>query len=145
MFLISFTAEHTIAIVLAAIAMQVVGMAWYSRSFGFGKRWSVLVGMPIDSNMSAEMKKSMMKSMIVGFVLSVLISTGLATLLNVFILLTVFDAIKVALLVAVLLSGASSAMNYLYNPNLSLKLFAIDIGYHILSIVVSAVVLFFFL
>lgn len=142
MFLISFTGAHILAIVLAAIAMQVVGVLWYSPVLGFGKRWMSLVGLSEQMTSTPDFKKQAIKLYGIGFVLSIVISVGLATLMNVFILFSLFDAIKLALLVSVFISTATMAVNYLYNPRLTMRLFVIDAGYHVVALVASSVVLF---
>ena len=87
---------NIVAVVVAAVAAQVLGMIWYSPAL-FGKQWSALMGF---KDMSPEQAKKMKEQAKPGYLGIFLSSVILAAVLNVVILLTGSTTVREGLLIA---------------------------------------------
>ena len=141
MFLIEFTWWNILTILVAVVASQIVGAIWYSETFGFGKKWMALVGITDQMKQTNIFKKKMIRGMVIGIVCAFATSYVFFILIDDFILFNTLQAVLLAVFVWLGFSGSALAMNYAYNPRLTLRLFLIDAGHHLLSLISMAVVL----
>ena len=144
MFFITLSGANIIALLTAVVCSQILGMVWYSNAL-FGPLWRQLVGITPDMMVDPILKKKMRKNMLWGPVISLVTTYVLAVLVNDLLIHTLWSALGLGLFVWVGFSGAAVGMNYLYNPKLNLKLFMVDAGYHLSSLMVMSVILSMFI
>ncbi len=130
-------------VVLSAIAAMIIGMLWYSRVL-FGKKWSKLVGMTPD--MEAAARKRGNKSYPVMFVAALVTAYILGLFINNMFVPTLNSALLVAFFAWLGFVATSMSGEYLFNAKLKpWMLYAINAGYQLVTLLVSAVILYLFL
>lgn len=127
---------HWLAVLAGAAAYWILGAVWYSPVL-FAKPWAKLVNLKMDD---PDAKKGMPMMFIGSFVLMFLTSTGLGLLSSLLYIPDVMHAVKLGFLVGVCFCFTACGIGYLYTRK-PMALYAIDGGYHILGIVIAAVVI----
>lgn len=130
---------NIIAIVAATVAVQLIGMLWYSPAL-FGKQWAALMGFgDTDSEQSKKMKEAA-KPAYLGSFLSTIV---LATVLSVFIQLVGVESAREGILIGAIawlgFVATVTFTNALY-ANKSLVVYMIDSGYQFVSFLVIAAI-----
>jgi hypothetical protein len=138
MFVIEFSLWTVFTLIVAVIAAQLVGMLWYSTTIGFGKKWMSEVGLTAERASSTGFKKKQGKAMVFGPLLTLVLAYGLAVMLDNLIVMSIASALKTAAFMWFVLIVPTVGLNYLYNPNLSQRLFVIDILHHLISMLVMS-------
>ncbi len=128
---------NLIAIMLAAVSSMVVGTLWF-RPRVFGNRWQALTG--VDPNKPK--RPGVVYAL--SFVLALLTATGLSAAASGAQELLGGSAIVVALAVAsglwVAFIAATSAVHYLFEGR-SPRIFAINTGHQLVTVLLMAVIL----
>lgn len=119
-------------VLVSAVAYFAIGALWYTVLFG--KYWQKVYGMGSDD------RKGMVSSMIIGFALTFLITTMVGLMLNAVRCKELYDCfIRAYILTAGFVVGIlGTALNYQRKP---LGIWIVDIGYHLLGILVAALIL----
>ncbi|MBI3993509.1 MAG: DUF1761 domain-containing protein [Candidatus Lambdaproteobacteria bacterium] len=123
------------AILVAAVANNVIGALWYGKSF-FGRTWMREVGLK-ESDMPTKFPvKPFAAAIVASLVLGVALAwanaaAGSASLL---------DGVVVGLIVGIGMGAAITAPHYAFAGR-SLKLFLIDQGHSILVVVVMSAII----
>ncbi|MBP9774103.1 MAG: DUF1761 domain-containing protein [Candidatus Peribacteraceae bacterium] len=130
-------APNIIGIILSVIAIMAIGMAWYSPSL-FGKQW-------ISMTHFAKMpKKEMQQKAKMGYIVSLVSSIIMAFIFNAILqTMSVTSAGEASIYGLILWAGfvaTTIANSYAFNQK-PLKLFAIDAGYYLASIMAAGVLL----
>lgn len=129
-----------LAIIVSMVATMAIGFAWYNDKV-FGVTWRALVGLHADT---PEQKKEMSKKAMRGVASSVVGSLVMAFVLsNVIIWSGASEFIQYFLLGFVLWLGFIAPvvlMNVLYQQK-HIKLFLIDAGYQLISIIVISIII----
>jgi hypothetical protein len=123
----------------AVIAMA-LGMLWYSP-FLFGKKWMELTGMSQES-MNPE-GSSVKKVYLISTGISLITAYVLAVIISNLVLVSVVSAIVVGFFVWLGFVATSMANEYIYGPQKkSWLLYGLHSGYHLVSLVLQAIVIF---
>lgn len=124
------TNVNLIAVLIAAALYMIVGMLWYSQAV-FGNIWMTLIGKTSEElkNNSKGYIVSTFSAIIASFVLACIIKSVNA---NNFLL-----GIQVGVFVSLGFVATSALTNYTFAGK-SLKLYLIDYGYHIVSIIIMS-------
>jgi hypothetical protein len=123
-------------VVVAAIAFFILGALWYSPVL-FSKPWAKLVNM----NMSDPNVRKGMGSMMFGsFVLMIICCIALAVMFSIIHIDTAIGAIKFGLFFGVGFALTAVSISFIYERK-PLALYAIDISYLIMGIVIASLVL----
>lgn len=121
-----------IAILVAAVAAQLIGMFWYSPA-GFGNQWMKLAGISKKQIKKAK-EKGMAKSYALGFLASLIMAYVLA-------LFTHRGTLEGALQVAFWLwlgFVATTMLNMVLWKGAPVKLYVIDVSFYFVTILVMA-------
>lgn len=126
-----------VTVLAAAVASMVLGFLWYSPIL-FGKEWMELSGLTKTDMERA--KKKMFLTYGVASVVAVITSFVLKQFIDLFYIVNLFDAVQLAFwiwfgFVATTLVGS------IFYEGKSWKLFVINSGYQLASIILMAVVL----
>jgi hypothetical protein len=134
------------AVLVCAVAAQVVGMIWYGQKI-FGKAWGRVMGMDMTT-MTPEKRKEMQKSMgglyFLQFVLSIVTALVLALVLNQFFAFGAWAGVKIALLMwlgFIIPLEAGMAMWGGKPKKLAWDMFLITSGYQLVVFVVFGIIL----
>lgn len=126
-----------IAIAVSAVAAQAIGAAWYSPLL-FGKAWMTEVGLSAEQ-LSGRGRQArigylvaVLGSLIAAWVLAMLVQASGAT--------NIVDGIVLALMVGVGFVASAMAVNYVFESK-SLRIFLINAGYPVLSVLIMGVIL----
>ena len=141
MFLIEFNFWSILAILVAVAAAQVFGGLYYSRSYGVGKKWMKEVDITDEMMASADFKKTQGRAMVFSPVITLLLAYGLTLMIENLLVFNAIGALYTTLTLWLFFVVPTLGLNYLYNPNLSKKLFAIDILYQLLSMILMSQVI----
>ncbi|EFK95794.1 conserved hypothetical protein, membrane [sediment metagenome] len=132
-----------LAVLLCGISSMVIGFIWYGPLFG--KEWTKLVGS--TPKKTAEKVAGIPQTYIIMFISSLVMAYALAH----FIWyaapgsLTLFISIKTAVWAWVGFAVTVGLTKYLYSPDKKpLKLFYIEIGYHLVSLVFMGIIFYIF-
>jgi len=123
-----------LAVLVSAIAYFAIGALWYSPVL-FGKMWMEAKNVQPDPNRSG-----MAKLFITTFILNLLCVFIAATFVSALGANSVADGINLGVRIALGFAVSTMGINYMYD-NKPAKLFWIDSGYHIVGIVVAAIIL----
>lgn len=131
--MLDFTEINYLAVLLATVATMIIGFLWYSPVL-FSKAWMKEIGLkPEDMSGGGPLT----------YILTALTALVGSFVLALFLTLvderTVISGITIGLLIAISIS-AKIGMNYLFEGKTS-KLFFITIGYHLVSYLVSGIIL----
>ncbi len=130
-------APNIIGIILSVIAIMAIGMAWYSPSL-FGRQW---LAMTPFAKMS---KKEMQQKAKLGYMVSLGSGIIMAFIFNAILqTMSVHSAGEACVYGLVLWAGfiaTTLANNYAFNQK-PLKLFAIDAGYYLASVLATGIIL----
>ncbi|MBI3572535.1 DUF1761 domain-containing protein [Candidatus Kaiserbacteria bacterium] len=129
-----------LAVLAAAIAAFVVGWLWYGPFFG--RQWRTLMGMP-EGSMGMPGKIPPAKAMIGGFVTTLIMIWFLANFMNSLAVSSASQAAWLGLMVAVGFIGMA-LINSVWYEGRSWTLFFINAGHYVVSLIVAALVLFYF-
>ena len=125
-----------IALFIAGVANMVVGSIWYGPLFG--KMWMKLAGLSKKDIEGSKDKMPMMYG--TSFVASLVTAYILAMLVNFLNVVTVVGGVKLGFFVWLGFAGATSLPHYLFS-GWSLKLFKINTGYTLASLVVMGAII----
>jgi len=128
---------NLLAVFIAAIAGMVVGAAWYSK-FLFGGQWMALMGFTDEHKRKAQ--KGMAKSFGLGFVAQLVTAYVLAYFVQLAGVASVASALTLGFWVWLGFVAAIMLGVVLWEGK-SAKLYAINAGYQLVSILVMATVL----
>ncbi len=130
-----------VAVLLAGIASMVVGFLWYSPSF-FGKPWMALMGYTTKSLEAA--KKEMGKIYALSFVASLLMAYVLSHVMTLSMNFFEYEALSTGLMSAFWMwlgfIAPVQLTDVLYGKK-NLKLYAINTGYQLASLLTMGAVL----
>lgn len=130
-----------VAVLLAGVASMVVGFLWYSPSF-FGKPWMALMGYTTKSLEAA--KKEMGKTYGLSFIASVLMAYVLSHVMTLSMNFFRYEALSTGLISAFWMwlgfIAPVQLTDVLYGKK-SLKLYAINTGYQLASLLAMGAVL----
>jgi len=131
-----FSQVNWLAVLVAAIAIFILGALWYSKVL-FANKWIKSHGINVtDPNM----RQGLAQMMLVSFILMVITTTGLALLVVRLDLRETMSGVKIGLATGVCFAFTSVSIAYLYQK----KPFAahiIDGGYHIVGYILAAIIL----
>ncbi len=131
-------AINYLAVLVAAIASMLVGMAWYSKSL-FGKTWMALTKMT-DQDMQKAKSKGMSKLYIAAFIAALVMSYVLAMFVDLFGAATFSQALQVGFWIW-LGFIATVMLNSVLWGGQPVKLYMINIGNLLVSLLVMSVIL----
>lgn len=126
-----------LAIIIAAVASMAVGFLWYSKIL-FGNEWIELSGMKkgdIDQS-----KKGMAKTYSISTLAAFVTAFVLKQFIDLFYIVSYIDALQLAFWIWFGFVATVMVTNVLYNKQ-SWKLFVINSGYQLASLMVMAVIL----
>lgn len=131
----SFFEMNLWAVLLAVIANQALGFAWYSRRC-FGAAWMRESG--LDPQALAQ--RSPRKPIVLSVLASIPLAVAIGYVLGMMERHTLRDGIVVGLLLGVAVAAMAAAPHYAF-PGRSLRLYLIDQGYTVAAILVMTVIL----
>ena len=117
--------------VSGAVASMIIGSLWYSPVM-FGKQWMRLMGIKKPGKVGAS---QMMPVLIASFLCTLVMSYVLGSLLLVLNVSSPLLGLQIGFLVWLGFVATTSFVNTLYG-NKSLKLYVLDNGYHLVSLIV---------
>lgn len=123
------------AIAVAALTYFFIGAIWYSPLL-FSKIWAEGHGIVVSDDDKKKMPLIFGTTFFIGAVMAV----ALAVIIFVFQSTKCVSGIKVGLLCGVGLAIGPMTMNFLYHRK-SFKLFLIDAGYHVISVVIMSIII----
>ena len=123
-------------VIAAAFASMVLGFLWYSK-FLFGKEWSELMGVK-DGEMTMS-KKGMTTTYLVGTLVAIITSFVLKQFIDLFYIVNPFDAIQLSFWIWFGFVATTMITNVLYAKQ-SWKLFVINSGYQLASLIAMALI-----
>lgn len=125
-----------VVVTVAAVASMVLGFLWYSN-FLFGKEWSELMGFKAgEMKMS---KKGMSLTYLFSTLATIVMSFILKQFVDLFYIVNPFDAIQLAFWLWLGFVATTMVTNVLYGKQ-SWKLFVINSGYQLASVIVMALI-----
>lgn len=129
-----------LAVIVAALVSMAIGFYWYS-SYGFGKKWMKLSGIsPQEQKEKGKGKQDMTRSVILGFAATIVTALILSHFSSVFGVAGITDALTLA--IGIWLGFQAPIMlNTVIWEQKPWKLYAINAGYQLVSIVVMAVII----
>lgn len=126
-----------VTVLAAAVASMILGFLWYSPIL-FGKEWMELSG--IKKSDMAKAKKKMAATYTVAFLVAIITSFVLKQFIDLFYIVNLFDAVQLAFWIWFGFVATTLIGGILYEGK-SWKLFVINSGYQLASIMLMAVVL----
>lgn len=130
------------AVLVAAVVHIVIGFVWYSPAL-FGKAWILLMGWNIETlDGKAEWEKrqkDMNKTWIFTVLGALILSYALAYFVSMFFAETVGDALRLGFIAWLGFIATTSFINTVFTGK-SKKLWAIDNGYPLVSMLVMSVI-----
>jgi hypothetical protein len=135
------TQINVLAVLIAAVATMGVGFAWYSPLL-FGKPWMKLMGITAKSMQLA--KKSLNKIYGISFVATLITGYVLAIFVNTIQALTLSEAISLGGLVWLGFVAPVQLTDVLFGGK-QWRLFCINTGYQLASIIVMSIILVFWI
>ena len=135
-----------ITIVIAGVVSMGIGFAWYSKAI-FGQRFlKEVCPSPEEIAKAGEgmSKADMVKSYGTSFVLALITAFILSSLLNSLVVVGIWGVIVLAVLMWLAFSVPTGITLVLYGKRDSWALFAINSGYYLVTIVVSALIVAIF-
>lgn len=133
--MINLTTNWTV-VFAAAVASMVIGFVWYSKIL-FGKEWAELMGMKGgEMKMS---KKGMGVTYLFGTLAAVVMSFVLKQFIDLFYIVNPFDAIQLAFWIWFGFVATTMVTSVLYAKQ-SWKLFVINVGYQLASLMAMALI-----
>jgi hypothetical protein len=129
---------NLLAVFVAAIVGMIIGFLWYSP-FLFGKMWMKLMGFTMEK-MSDMKKKGMTKVYVLNFIFTVVMAYVLAHFLLLMLVADVGGAIELSFWLWIGFIVPLLVGNVLWE-NKSWKLFALNAGYWLASMIGMAIVL----
>jgi hypothetical protein len=132
---------NILAVVVGAVLHMVIGFVWYSPAF-FGKQWILLMGWNVETpDGKAEWEKRQ-KSMSQTWIFSVLgaciLAYALAYFMGMFFVETIPEALQIGFVAWLGFIATTSFINALFTGK-SKKLWAIDNGYPLVSMLVMSI------
>ena len=131
-----FSHVNWLAVLVATIAIFILGALWYSKVL-FANKWIQSHGINVtDPNM----RKGLGQMMFISFILMFITSLGLALLIVRLDLRETMSGVKIGLATGVCFAFTSVSIAYLYQK----KPFAahiIDGGYHIVGYIIAGIIL----
>lgn len=127
-----------LAVIVAAIASMVIGMAWYSPML-FGKQWMELIGISVK-DMEAAKKKGMSKTYALAFVSSLVMAYVLAHFVDYAMASSLADGAMAGFWVWLGFVATVSLSSVLWDCK-PWKLYFINVGYHLVQLVVMGEIL----
>lgn len=132
-----FDVNYT-AVVVASVVSMIMGMVWYSKKV-FGKQWMKLSGMT-DKKIEEAKKRGMIKIMFMAFIATIITSIVLANIIK---------FMRVSDLSGGLFAGfliwlgfiATNNLNSVLWENKPFKLYYINTGHHLVSMLVMGAIL----
>lgn len=126
---------------LSAVAMHIaLGMAWYSPK-GFGTQWAILMGWPrSDTKLWEEKKKDMKKIYIWSTIMAVIMAYVLSNFISLLKINTVSDAAQLGFWFWFGLVAPTSFINVLLAKT-SKKLWLINVGYHLTTLILMSMII----
>ncbi|MGB0756838.1 MAG: DUF1761 domain-containing protein [Patescibacteria group bacterium] len=135
-----FSDINFLAILISTIAHMILGMLWYSPAL-FGKQWANLMGFNLDDKESWKKKQADAKSAyVVSFVGALITALVLKLLFQAAVITNFGPAILIAVMVWFGFTGPMMLNSTLFGER-SVKLWAIDSIYYLVSGVVMAIIL----
>ncbi|QQG39168.1 MAG: DUF1761 domain-containing protein [Candidatus Woesearchaeota archaeon] len=131
------TLRFILAVLLPAVASMILGMLWYGPLFG--KAWVKLSGFT-DKQIKATKKKGMGKSYFVAFVNSLVMSFVLVLFVNSF-TANLVGALFLSFLIWIGFIATISLGSILWEGK-SIKLYFINVLYHLVNLAVMVAVIF---
>lgn len=129
-----------IAIVVTALIPMVIGMIWYSP-IAFGKRWMELEGLTSEDTEVAK-QKGMAKVYISSFISYIFLSYAISVLVQFLVIASILPALKLGFLVWLGFVVPTALSSFLWSAKQkSIELFILNIGYFLVSILISVIVL----
>ena len=126
-----------IAVFIAAVSGMVIGAAWYSK-FLFGSQWMTLMGFTDEHKSKAQ--KGMAKSFALGFVAQLVMAYVLAYFVQLAGVASIAGALTLGFWVWIGFV-ATAMLGIVLWEGKSTKLYVINAGYQLVSILVMATVL----
>lgn len=126
-----------ISIIAAAVASMAIGFAWYSPAF-LGKSWMKEMGLTKDK--MKEMKKEVTKIYIVSLVMSLVMAFVLAQFVGLTLITTLGAALELGFWIWLGFIATIMLTEALHSSK-SVKLYSINAGYQLVSILVMAVII----
>ena len=125
-----------VMVLVAAVAAMVLGYLWYSPIL-FGKEWMELTGIKMGKGVT---KKKMFIIFGFGFLAVVITSFVLKQFIDLFYIVNLFDAVQLSFWIWFGFVATTLISGILYEGK-SWKLFVINSGYQLASIMLMAVIL----
>jgi hypothetical protein len=126
-----------LAVLACAVLSMVIGFVWYGPLFS--KPWGRLTGWT-NEKVAALPKSSMSVSYAMAFVAALVIASVLAITLRAIGVQGIGDGVMVAVVLWAGFTGATIGVNMIFERR-PLSLFAIEAGYHLVALIVYAIVL----
>ncbi len=126
-----------VVILASAVASMVIGFLWYSPIL-FGKEWMELMG--IKKGDTEKAKKKMAATYGIAFLAAIASAFVLKQFIDLFYIVNLFDAVQLAFWVWFGFVATTILTGVLYEGK-SWKLFIINSGYQLASLIVMALVL----
>ncbi|HET7098691.1 MAG TPA: DUF1761 domain-containing protein [Patescibacteria group bacterium] len=126
-----------VTILASAVATMVLGFLWYSPIL-FGKEWMELIGLNKEDMEKA--KKSMPKTYLVSALTSVITAFVLKQFIDLFYIVNIYDAVQLAFWVWFGFIATTLVTGVLFEGK-SWKLFIINSGYQLASVILMSVIL----
>jgi len=132
-FISLFQPLNYLAVIAAALAQFALGFLWYSPMM-FAESWLKDTGFREAKKKSMDMKLSVPISIVLYFFLSLALAMLLASYSE------ISSAVNMAVIIGVFFVGALMAIHHLYERR-SLRLFIINAGYNVFSLLLAAIIL----
>ncbi len=128
---------NVLAVFVCALLSMVIGFIWYGPLFS--KPWGSLTGWTSEK-VAALPKSKMTVSYVLAFVAAFIVATVLGVTLRAVNAQSVGDAVVAAVVLWVGFTGATIGVNMIFERR-PLSLFGIEAGYHLVALIVYAIVL----
>jgi hypothetical protein len=128
---------NLLAVLISGVVYMIIGTFWYSPVL-FAKPWMKELGLTKDK--MNKNKDKMMPLMGASFISSLVTAYILGWILNMLNIQTIDGAVQVAFLLWVGFTGVVSLSTYLFEGR-STKLFLINYGYHLVTMLAMGVIM----
>ncbi|MEK7550096.1 MAG: DUF1761 domain-containing protein [Patescibacteria group bacterium] len=139
------TNVNILPVVVAALLHMIIGSLWYSQRF-FGKPWMKLMGIKCDTEEDMAVLKKESKGMgkmyALAFVGSLLMAYTLSSLISLTRMRTIVEIMELAFWCWLGFVAVTTFANKLFTKK-PLKLWAIDYGYPLVSLILMAILFTF--
>ena|SRR3989344_3605732 len=132
-------------VIVAALIHMAIGFVWYSPRF-FGNTWAKLMGWPLeakeDKGTGKEQKKGMFQTYTLSFLSALIMAYMLSSLIALTRMRAIFETMELAALIWLGFVATTTFTNSLFTGK-SKKLWLIDYGYVLVSLIIMSILFTF--